>query len=246
MNTNGLAQAVEKAVDAGSNYYTLSYTPTNHEWKGEYRKIQIKTQRPGLTLAYRRGYYADDPRATVHTSGSKHSGDGQASYNPLRASMLRGAPDPTEFIFAVNVRVVSAKDEPNAASTNHPGPKTTGPFRRYSVTLFISARDIPCTAPSDGVRQCSFESMIFVYDADGALLNTQDSQYKFNIRSSNYASVLQSGLRFGQEISVPVKGDQFLRIGVHDQVSDRVGAVEFPIGAVSRLTPIDTLAPAAP
>ncbi len=96
------------------------------------------------------------------------------------------------------------------------------------------------------MRQCSFESLIYVYDADGAILNRQGSEYKFNISPSSYASVLRNGLRFGQEISVPVKGDEFLRIGVHDQLSDRVGAVEFPIGAVSRLTPIDALAPPAP
>ena len=41
VNTNGLAQAVEKVVDAGSNYYTLSYTPTDTNAHGEYRRIRV-------------------------------------------------------------------------------------------------------------------------------------------------------------------------------------------------------------
>jgi VWFA-related protein len=64
VNTNGLKEAVEKAVNAGSNYYTLTYTPTNQQWKGEFRRIQINLARRGLNLAYRRGYLADDPNTT--------------------------------------------------------------------------------------------------------------------------------------------------------------------------------------
>ena len=41
-NTNGLASAVAKAIDAGSNYYTLTYTPTDHNWNGSYRNIHVE------------------------------------------------------------------------------------------------------------------------------------------------------------------------------------------------------------
>ncbi|HKN21968.1 MAG TPA: VWA domain-containing protein [Terracidiphilus sp.] len=68
VNTNGLKEAVEKAINAGSNYYTIAYTPTNRKWNGDYRKIQVKLDRPGVTLAYRRGYFADDPNAPTPKS----------------------------------------------------------------------------------------------------------------------------------------------------------------------------------
>lgn len=245
VNTNGLSQAVEKAVEAGSNYYTLSYAPTNRDWKGDYRKIQIKTERQGLTLAYRRGYYADDPSAPARHGESKDSNAAQAPYSPLRTAMLRGGPDPTEIIFGVNVRAFSAAAEPNIAPGNQAGPKATGPYRRYAVVFSIAPRDMALTATPDGVRHCALESMIFVYDADGALLNSQSSLSKFDIPAARFASTLQSGIRFRQEISVPIKGEPFLRIGVQDPATDRVGAVELPIAAVSRLTPLDALAPAA-
>ncbi len=60
---NDLAAAVTQAIDAGSNFYTLSYTPSNTHWNGRYRRIQVPLKRSNLALAYRRGYYADDAEA---------------------------------------------------------------------------------------------------------------------------------------------------------------------------------------
>src|SRR5580698_5667183 len=49
-------------------------------------------------------------------------------------------------------------------------------------------------------------------------------------------------MAFHQEISVPVKGQYFIRTAIHDMVSDRVGAVEIPVSAVARLTPLKQVA----
>jgi hypothetical protein len=42
-------------------------------------------------------------------------------------------------------------------------------------------------------------------------------------------------VRFRQEISVPLKGEYYLRSAVHDQGSDGVGGVEVPVAAVAGL-----------
>jgi hypothetical protein len=39
-------------------------------------------------------------------------------------------------------------------------------------------------------------------------------------------------MRVRQEIAVPVKGNYFLRVGVHDLESDRIGALEIPVDQV--------------
>ena len=60
-NTNGIKQAVAEVVGTGSNYYTLSFYPTNKQWDGSYRKLKVELaapDRPGTQLQYRRGYYA--------------------------------------------------------------------------------------------------------------------------------------------------------------------------------------------
>jgi hypothetical protein len=40
------------------------------------------------------------------------------------------------------------------------------------------------------------------------------------------ALMLKTGMHMRQEISVPMKGHYWLRIGIHDRVGDRMGAVE--------------------
>lgn len=49
---------------------------------------------------------------------------------------------------------------------------------------------------------------------------------------------MQSNFNYRQEISVPVKGEYYLRIGMRDGNSDKVGALEFPVEDVAKLPPL--------
>ncbi len=51
-----------------------------------------------------------------------------------------------------------------------------------------------------------------------------------------------TGLPFRLQISAPAKGEYFLRIGVHDVQGDKVGVLEVPVAAVSKLPPMPTAA----
>jgi len=48
-----------------------------------------------------------------------------------------------------------------------------------------------------------------------------------------------------QQISVPVKGEYYLRLGMRDIASDHVGAVELPVATVAKLPAVDVPLPAA-
>jgi len=48
-----------------------------------------------------------------------------------------------------------------------------------------------------------------------------------------YQSMLKGGANAHQEIDVPATGEYFLRIGVHDLTSDRVGAIEVPVSSIA-------------
>jgi VWFA-related protein len=58
-NTNGIASAVATAIDSGANYYTLSYSPSDHREDGGYRSLRVDLAGPtaakNLQLSYRRG-----------------------------------------------------------------------------------------------------------------------------------------------------------------------------------------------
>jgi hypothetical protein len=158
----------------------------------------------------------------------------------MRAAMMRGGPDPTEITFAAGVRPSIGDTEATLAPGNKIVGKTTGPYRRYTVQFSIDPHDIACATTADGVHHCVWDTLIFVYDAEGTLLNTQGAGMKANIPADRFDNLMKGSIRFRQEISVPVKGESFLRIGVHDQATDRVGAVELPISAVSKLPPLSS------
>ena len=128
VNTNGLEEAIEKAIDGGSHYYTIAYTPTNHDWTGTYRKIEVKVDRPKIALSYRRGYYADDPGAPLKHKEQQAGKNAPPPYSALDNAMLWGAPDPTEIIFTAKVQLSVANPEDSVAPRNHSAPKIAGHF----------------------------------------------------------------------------------------------------------------------
>ena len=244
VNTNGLKEAVEKAINAGSNYYTIAYTPTNGKWNGDYCKIQLKLDRPGVALAYRRGYFADDPDVPAQKSQAQNTKPDPNQYSALRAAMLHGGPEPTELIFAASVRAASTDPEAELVPGNQAVKKVSGPYRRYAVTFMANPKQLNWTVAADGAHRCTLEFMTFVYDADGARINVQYNAVGAAIPEARFASVQNGNIKYVQQISVPAKGEYYLRLGMRDVASDHVGAVELPVAAVAKLPPIATPLPA--
>jgi VWFA-related protein len=248
IDTNDLSGAVEKVVAAGANYYTITYVPTNSAQNGYYRKIKVEVARKGVSLAYRRGYYSYDLNAQKHTNPAKEKTDDTgpegAPYDALNAGMMRGAPAPTEIMLLVNARPSTADAESVAAPGNKVEAKVKGPFRRYTVSYNVAADNLSCPATPDGIHHCSLEILALVYDSYRGLVNTQINGVKLSIPPARYDSVLNHGLQFKQEISVPTEdGTYFLRTGVRDVTSGRVGAIEFPLSEVAKLTPVSATHP---
>ena len=237
VNTNGLKGAIEKAIAAGSGYYTIAYTPTNHDWNGNYRKIDVKVDRPRIALSYRRGYYADDPSAPLKHKEEVAGKDAPPPYSAVDNAMLWGAPDPTEIIFTANLQLSFANVEDSVAPRNHVAPKIAGPFRRFTVKFTIDPAQVKCDATPDGVHQCNLEFRAYVYDAGGAQINVRADRVKVNMPAANDPGLPPRKIVYLLQISAPVKGDFFLRIGVRDVANDRLGALEVPIAAVAGLSP---------
>ena len=246
VNTNDLKNAIEKAIDTGSNYYTLAYTPANRNWNGAFRKIEVKLDRPNVTLAYRRGYFAEDPLGQAHRNAPQNAKAGAADYSAIRTAMLRGGPDPTELIFVASVRPTSAESEVAIVQSNQASKKLSGPYRRYSVIFLTNPREVNWTPTPDGVHHCSLEFLTFLYDADGQLVNMQTNGIGANIPADKFSLLLKQNLQYRQEISVPAKGEYYLRLGMRDAGTDRVGALELPVAAVAKLPPLSAQGGAPP
>lgn len=66
--TNGILKSIGSAANDGDYSYWLSYYPNHGDWKGEFRKIEVKVDRPGLKAWTRTGYYAFPVRSGPENS----------------------------------------------------------------------------------------------------------------------------------------------------------------------------------
>lgn len=243
VDTNGLTQAVNASIADGSSYYTIAYTPANNNWNGAYRRIEVQLQQQGFNLSYRRGYYADDsdtaPQRTAATAPVPHP-------TTLSAAMQRGSPNQTQIIFDAHVAPTFVVTEKALAPGNQGIKSLKGPYRRYTIGIAADPTAMAFTISPDGSRHGSVEIVTFVYDSDATLVYTVGDTIKTDLTPVVYAKYRQGGIPFKQEISIPAKGNYFLRIAVHDLPSDRIGALEVPIAAVRDLPPASPLPALAP
>ncbi|HEX9199359.1 MAG TPA: hypothetical protein VF865_07360, partial [Acidobacteriaceae bacterium] len=245
--------AVAKAIENGSNYYTLTYSPTNTEWDARFRAIKIKVEQPGVKLSYRNGYFAVDPNDR-NKLNAQMAATALTQPTTMATAMMHGGPDPAEILFKVRIRPAGtpAEDAPLKSNQTNPDPKVKveGPFKAYGVDLVPDPKAVSCRVVASGNRHCSIEVWTFVYNSQGERLITASNRLHALLSPSDYAKMLVGGMAFHQQISVPVKGQYYLRTAIHDMVSDKVGAVEVPVNAVAHLEPLQPLpavaAPAVP
>jgi VWFA-related protein len=248
-NTNGLTQAVATAINDGSNFYTLTYTPANPARDGKFRKIKVQLARSGFTLAYRHGYYADDPDkgppSTNNQPRQSNVADSAVTagtstpLQTMRVAMMRGSPTPAEIVMKVAVFPVgpSTQTEDNPAPNNILTEKVHGPFRRYSVSYAIEPHDITFLRAPDGKIHAAFELVIFVFNPEGVLVNRLSTELRIASPLDELKKNVANGIQYRQEISAPAKGEYFFRIVAHDLTRDRLGAVEVATSEVKNLQP---------
>jgi len=215
-DTNGLTDAMSHAVNDGSHFYTLAYTPTDMKMDGKFRHIQVKVSGRSFKVDYRRGYYAADAN-TEHAAEQTPEGDA------LLPLVGFGMPDFAQIVF--KARVMPSDPQP-AAGAARAGSNTAlkGPLTRYGVDFLISAEDLKFDTTPDGVRHGHIELMVVAYDRDGKPLNLVTAKYKVALQPPDYVKAQQQGLQVHAEIDVPA-GEVFLRDGVYDLNSHSAGTL---------------------
>ncbi len=257
-NTNGLKDAIAEVVDTGSNYYTVSYTPTNNDWNGEFRNIKVELDKRGYTLEYRHGYRArnrenqeerhlasvqekKDAGKFIPAAGSEPGtgagGSGDTAQGNLHAAMSFGAIPATELIFTASLAPSNAVQKLEKKATPPPenflSPEYLGkPFREYNILCATDARKIALNQTPDGRRHGQLEIAAVLYNDQGEVVNSLLSTAVLDLTEPTYRRLMESGFALSKPIAIPVKGSYFLRIGVRDAGGDRVGAMEIPVDEI--------------
>jgi hypothetical protein len=100
-NTNNLRQGFARIEDDLRNYYLIGYTPSNTKYDGRFRTIAVKVNRPGVTVAARKGYFAvRDPGGAVN------------SWEAPALGALESKPVPNAFPIRAGALMFPERDRP--------------------------------------------------------------------------------------------------------------------------------------
>jgi hypothetical protein len=220
---NSLKDALAKAVDNGSRYYTLAYTPTNRKEVGKERKIEIRSVSGGYKLSYRRSYFEDAPK-------DRNLAQMAAASDPLRPLMDRGMPNFTELRYRLRVAPTNPQPAPDATRAGD-NAALQAPATRYTVNFWLATDGLTLIPGPDGVRHGTVEVALVAYSQDGKPLNWQARSIGLAIHPEQEATAQANGIPFHFDIDAP-PGDVYLRTGICDAPSSRAGTLEIPLRAV--------------
>ena len=203
VNDNDLADCVKKSMDDGSSYYELAYYPDSTNWNGEFHRITVKTTQPGVTLAYRRGYYAPaDTRLTDSKDESKLADRElkQAACNDLLTS---------------TALLLVARSVPS----DHPD--------QAKYFLAIDSKLLTFAPATTGGRVLRMNTGICTFDRKGKALQYFSDRTEQPLTDKEYASMAAHAVPHAVQFP-PAPNVSRVRLVVRDSGTGQMGSVDIP------------------
>jgi hypothetical protein len=248
-SNNAVSTLMEKAVENGESYYTISYSPTNSNFDGSERKIEITLVRKSpYTLSYRRLYYAFPEQALPDVKGKKSKDETvQARFmqakaeDTLYANIEHGAPMMHDLLFSTHLategrpematakQMVELQDSPAFFRTRKKDqpvkPLTPVKLQKYRIDYGVIDPQLKTLAKQKG-SSAILEFAAAAYDADGRLLNSVLNEGMPPADAGKDGK--PAAFHAQQELEVP-PGAASIRVAVRDKATNRTGTLEVPL-----------------
>lgn len=248
-SNNAVSALMEKAVESGESYYTISYSPTNTNYDGGERRIEITLARKyPYTLSYRRIYYAFPEDVVPDVKGKKTKDDTlQARFketkaqDTLYANIEHGAPMLHDLLFsthlategspkmATTAQMQQLQDSPAFFRTRKKDqpvkPLEPVKLQKYRIDYGVIDSLLKRQAKQSG-SSTVLEFAAAAYDADGRLLNSVLNEGM--PPADNGKDGKPTAFHAQQELEVPA-GAASIRVAVRDKMTNRTGTLEVPL-----------------
>lgn len=209
-NTNGLQEAMERSATDGSNYYTLQYTPPPGGKPGSLRRIDIKVNKSGLKLSYRRGYYTAAP-TDVETAAS-----------PIPAAARYTSPNASELAFQLQPEPVGSAPPDKTIGLKAAGNDSS----LYALQVLLPVNALHITLDNDGKHRATLEYATVLYNAKGTVVDSHQDRAALQLDEARYQYMVQGGgLRFHHTVALPRGSNGSVRVLVRDVGTNRVGSL---------------------
>jgi len=198
-DTNDIMGSIRRAVNDARVSYVLGYYPDHNDWKGEFRKIRVKVDEPGLNVRAREGYFAmSDLHYTPKDITSRLAA---MALSPLNA---------TGISFAARV----ASGSPGAA-------------KKLLLTVRFDPHGIQFHATS-GSEVANIHYAVFELDAQGEILGGDDTPLQIDVSPAAYQAALTEGMGFTAVVPV-VPGAPELCVVLRDDHTGAAGSLHIPL-----------------
>ncbi|MBI1761843.1 MAG: VWA domain-containing protein [Acidobacteria bacterium] len=210
-NGNDIGEKLKEVDEDMNTYYLVSYTPSNGNFDGKFRKIEVKLKRGGLTVQARNGYYA------VNTPGYV-----PVLYYETPALAILAKPNPP-----ITFPVLTL-------GTNFP--EATRPLRSVvevqapaSAFTFVQDHD-------KKTFQTDFSIVVLIRDRERQVVGKLSRQYVLRGPLDKLESVKGSAIRFYKETELP-PGRYELEAIAYDAPSEKASV---RIGSLDVADPTET------
>jgi VWFA-related protein len=205
VNTNDIAGAFERLVEENSSYYVLGYYPANERRDGRFRRIEVRVNKPGLSVKARRGYVAPRGRAQE----AKLAGPNDATPE-LREAM--SSPVPVGGLpLATTASVFKGPDNKGAVV----------------MSTTIVGRDL-ALVEKNGLFHNDLEVSWLASDAKGKTFPGERNTVNLTLKPDTVARLRASGFRVISSMELP-PGRYQLRIAAREANTRRAGLVFYDV-----------------
>jgi len=152
----------------------------------------------------------------------------------VRTAMGPYAADATEVLFDVSPRKVTDAAVPGAAPIKWVGESAFAsvPHAQYLVMLNLDAKTVTFTEGADGKVHGVLDFILIVYDLKGKQIDAKLDRAALALEPEHFKKLLTDGMRFRFNLVLPLDGDEVIRFGVHDAMTDHIGTLELSANTI--------------
>jgi len=196
-NRNDLDTAIKNSMTDGSTYYMIGYYPSDKNWNGKFRKIEVKVGRAGVELRYRAGYFATDKQTYVK--------DRKARELDVADALDLANPAATALFFT------AALTPPSAQTPN-----------KLVVKYNIDVHSIAFEQGDDGLQHADVTCWLRAFSEQGKPLKMTNQTTVASLKPDTYQRIMKTAFPCTAEMELPA-GKYLLRFAVRDEHTGLVG-----------------------
>jgi VWFA-related protein len=192
-------KAFERVATSTASGYLLGYYPSNPSFDGRYRRVTVRVNRPGATVLYRHGYFAEPPRAPTDRRRA-------LTYNRV-ATAVNYRQDIRDLDLTLKAFEARGK----------------GRLPDFVVELTINLAKVGLTI-EDGRHKGGLDIAVFCQDANGEGVGDLWQKMNLNLSEATFQRMSKEGVTYTGRIT-PTRLVKHVKVVVYDYASDRIGTI---------------------